>query len=132
MLTDASLHMNEVLGAETFSDRWRVNLRKKLTKVLEKSVADFQDRVDNHGCDPEMMMIEMAEEDAEEDMDRSLPAHCQEAAKPIKLLGRSAREWINCYNGPKCGDGPNREAFRNRQWAKLRKIRAAAYEKLGC
>ena len=130
MLAQATLHMNSVLGIETYDLRWRINLRKRLTKIMNSSIQDFQDRVENHGCDPDMMMVEMEAE--EDDMDRSLPPHCKENAKPIRLLGRSAREWINCYNGPKCGNGPNREAFRNRQWAKLRKIRQRAYTKLGC
>ena len=129
MLSDATDHMSEVLGVETYGERWRVNLRKKLNKLAGKSIKDLNNRIENRGCDVNMEpdMEPMEEEDA---VDRALPEHCKEAAAPLRILGRKTRDWINKWNA--CGSGGDREAFRNRQWKKLRIMRAAAYKKLGC
>ena len=129
MLSDATEHMNEVLGVETFDYRQRVNLRKKLNKIAGKSIKDLNDRIANRGCDVTMEpdMEPMEEEDA---INLALPEHCKEAAAPLLILGRKTRDWINKWNA--CGSGPDREAFRNRQWKRLRIMRAAANKKMGC
>ena len=74
MLSDATDHMSEVLGVETYGERWRVNLRKKLNKLAGKSIKDLNNRIENRGCDVTMEpdMEPMEEEDA---VDLALPDH---------------------------------------------------------
>ena len=129
LLSDATTHMNETLGIETYDMRWRVVMRKKLNKLAGYSIKDFQKRVNDHGCDVNMGMNEMEEEEEMDDV-RGLPEHCKEKAAPLRILGREARNWINTWNA--CGTGRDRKNFRERQWRKLRIIRADAYKKLGC
>ena len=107
--------------------RWRVVMRKKLARLAGNSIKDFNNRVQNHGCDVNMKMIEM---DDEEEEGRGLPQHCKEDAAPFRTLGSEVRNWINTWNA--CGTGRSRQFFRKRQWNKLRNIRLAAYIKLGC
>ena len=121
--------MNETLGIETYDMRWRSVMRTKLAKLARNSIKDFQNRVDNHGCDVNMGMDEMEEEEEMDDV-RGLPEHCKDQAAPLRILGRKARNWINTWNA--CGTGRDRAEFRKRQWGKLRKIRLSAYTKLGC
>ena len=129
LLSAATRHMTETLGVESYDLRWRVVMRKKLNKLASNSIKDFNRRVDNHGCDVNLVMDEM---EGEEEMDdvRGLPAHCKEEAAPLRILGREARNWINTWNA--CGTGRDRQYFRERQWKKLRTIRADAYKHLGC
>ena len=77
--------MNEAIGAETYTLPWRVSLRKQLRRGAGKMIADYEDRRDNHGCDPNQEMVTGAEEE-EEALERALPESCQEMAQPLKQL----------------------------------------------
>ena len=50
LLSDATSHMNDSLGVETYDMRWRVVMRKKLNKLAGNSIKDFKNRVDNLRC----------------------------------------------------------------------------------
>ena len=129
MVGSASDVMSGAVGKESFNDRWRKYMRRRLGNIAEKMIIDYIDRRKNHGCDTTMLMSTDDEEE-EEDLERGLPEACRDVAKPIKLLGRNARNWANTYNS--CGTGPPREARKKRIWTQLRKLRSKAYTKMGC
>lgn len=129
MLGDASLKMNDAIGAETFNLPWRVNIRRHLSKGANKLIADYSERRDDHGCDPNQE-VKKGPADAEEALERALPEACRETAQPLKQLAVQLRNWRNTFN--RCGDGPTRDGFNQRMTKLFRNIRKRAYNQLGC
>merc|ERR1739848_267363 len=91
MLAEASIRVNDVLGEETFNDKWRVKGRKILNKLANRMIADFENRRDNHGCDPNVMRSLAEAQEVDDDIEKALPEKCLVIGKPIRDLSRDAR-----------------------------------------
>ena len=129
MLLRATNEVNDALGIHTFNDAWRKRGRKRLARCAEKMINDYVNRRDNHNCDPNARNI-VESELLDDDIERALPEACKEIAKPVKTLSQDARAWSNQWNS--CGDGKDRQFFRQRIWKTLRSVRRTAYENMGC
>merc|ERR1711890_114770 len=129
MLASATTMVSDALGADTYDDPWRKRGRRRLAKLAGKMIADYMERRDRYGCDPNMRSITEVEE-VDDDLERALPEACKEIAKPFQLLSRDARHWSETWNS--CGTGKDRKFFRQRTWKTLRSVRKTAYENMGC
>lgn len=117
------------LSVQTGVLPWHLRIKAAVETATGKLIADYVDRRDNHGCDPNQEIITGAA-DEEEKLERGLPEACQEIAKPVKQLAIQLRNWRNTFN--RCGTGAPRDAFNDRMTKKMRNIRKRAYKRLGC
>ena len=117
------------LSAQTGVLPWHLRIKAAVEKATTTMIADYIERRDVYGCDPNMEII-TGPADEEEDVERGLPEACMEVAKPVKQLAVQLRNWRNTFN--RCGDGPARDGFNDRMTKKMRNIRKRAYKNLGC
>ena len=93
--------MNEIHGADSYNEKWRVRLRTKRDNIIAAMIDDYENTRLPAGCDPNAAWDNTAFEKEDEEFDikdKDLPEDCKPAAEPIQNCGRAAARWSRMWN----------------------------------